>query len=400
MSVNPCVWDCHSTKKCPANAVYVGCLVMKPFSNKVIRKGTPFGNAKNPFVHPKHPDSHANSPIAGNEADFRAHAVKRMAADPVFRQQVEALKGKDLLCYCVQSGSEREKFCHARVWLDLANPRYFENFLTPQEAADLWKLVKSLPRFRKGNEYMGQQIGYLKRLSMPTWSLTAVFRGRAISEKEVGEYSSLKLMIHKMEEAPREVRDLAIKLSLFAGKPVNYFSLVGYANENDHIEPHQHGEDRTKDARVFIISLGAMRRFYLSPVCAKCRICAKCNESDCKDLARTKGHVRDCAACKKAKEYRTTHCQSDARVKQGEMFEPKSGSMIALSSQENFTHYHAVLDSKTTKRLRISFNTKCLDTEESLASYIKRMKGKPSPETSNKADREMAADYLRSLLSG
>jgi hypothetical protein len=385
MSMSPRVWSrAKSQGPYPPAAVYVGCRNVDRFTGEERCKGSIYENDYKPLK------GHRNK-IADNDADFRAYAVKRMAIDPAFRQQVEALKGKDLLCWCIQNGPKRDSFCHARVLLDLANPRYHPDFLTPKETADLWTLVRSQPGFRKGNEYMGQHNGYLRRLSMPTWTDSGSFRGVSPDSKEAGgEYSSLKPLVHKLDEAPREVRDLAIKLSLHAGKPVNYFSLVGYADKNDHIEPHQHGEDRGRDARVFIISLGTMRRFYLSPVCDKCRVCAKCNESDCA------GKYRHCAACEKAKEYRRTHCQNDARVKQyGTMYEPKSGSMIELSSDENFTHYHSVLNSKTVKGLRISFNTKCMDTKESLDQFIKRMKSNPVPETSKEVDREETAQELR-----
>ena len=46
-----------------------------------------------------------------------------------------------------------------------------------------------------------------------------------------------------------------------AGKEVNYFSLQAYENERDHIGWHQHREDKCRDARVFITSLGECRSF-------------------------------------------------------------------------------------------------------------------------------------------
>ena len=165
---------------------------------------------------------------------------------------------------------------------------------------------------------------------------------------------------------------------------------VNYRNERDHIEPHQHGEDRGRDARVFIVSLGAVRRFYLSPCCAKCRVCSKCNESDCV------GHERKCAACKAAKAFRRTHCQYPTRVKRyGKWFDLQHGSMIALTDEDNFKSYHAVLDSKTPKGLRISFNTKCLPTDETLEQFITKMQGPPVLDTGPRLkEREaMAADF-------
>ncbi len=271
-----------------------------------------------------------------------------------------------------------------------------QHFLTKKEADDLFAFVKTLPRFRSEFSFRGQRRGYIKRLSLPSWSEYGTFRGVAPGSKNQGayhqEYKDVKgLLQNSLDSAPRVVRDLAIKLSRFAGKPVNYFSLVGYADENDHIEPHQHGEDRGRDARVFIISLGAVRRFYLSPICNKCPVCPKCNASDCE------GHNRKCKVCKKAKKVRVDHCKSISRVKKyGQMYELAHGSMIALSDEDNFKSYHAILNSNTPKGLRISFNTKCLPTKETLEQFIKRMEGPPIPDTDPRVkEREAMAADLR-----
>jgi len=43
-------------------------------------------------------------------------------SDPAFRAQaITDLRGKHLLCWCRQSGPQREEFCHARVWLEIVN---------------------------------------------------------------------------------------------------------------------------------------------------------------------------------------------------------------------------------------------------------------------------------------
>jgi hypothetical protein len=61
------------------------------------------------------------SPIARNEADFRRYVDDRMS-DPAFRAQaITDLRGKHLLCWCRESGPQREEFCHARVWLEIVN---------------------------------------------------------------------------------------------------------------------------------------------------------------------------------------------------------------------------------------------------------------------------------------
>lgn len=106
---SPKVWDCHSGKEYPADAIYVGCRVRNR-KGGVIREGTIFGNAKNPLV------SHHG--WLKTEEEFRTYAIKKLE-DPTFRKQAEQLRGKHLLCWCVQEGKKRSEFCHARVWLDL-----------------------------------------------------------------------------------------------------------------------------------------------------------------------------------------------------------------------------------------------------------------------------------------
>jgi uncharacterized protein DUF4326 len=59
--------------------------------------------------------------VATEEAAFRKYALDKMRQDAGFRKRVEGLRGKNLLCWCEQDGPKREKFCHARVWLEVAN---------------------------------------------------------------------------------------------------------------------------------------------------------------------------------------------------------------------------------------------------------------------------------------
>ena len=106
----PRVWDCHAGKQYPADAVYVGCKVS--MYGRTIREGSNFGNGANPLV------SHRGS--FKTEREFRDYAMKRLT-NPEFRAEVEKLRGKHLLCWCVQDGPKRADFCHARVWLELAN---------------------------------------------------------------------------------------------------------------------------------------------------------------------------------------------------------------------------------------------------------------------------------------
>jgi hypothetical protein len=110
------VWDCHEGKNYPKkgvnfheDAVYVGCNVIDR-KGDVIKEGTIFGNAANPLV------SHH-----GAFKTEREYAERKMQ-DPEFCEKVRReLRGKHLLCWCVQTGPKREEFCHARVWLEIAN---------------------------------------------------------------------------------------------------------------------------------------------------------------------------------------------------------------------------------------------------------------------------------------
>ncbi len=170
-----------------------------------------------------------------------------------------------------------------------------------------------------------------------------------------------------MDDAFLPIKQMAIKLSLFATKPVNYFSLLGYESETDHINFHQHAEDRNRDARTFIGSFGETRTLALREICPACRVCDDCNEAACD------GHQRKCIECIVAKQHRKK-CRVIRDESRWINLQPVHGSLIVLSDDCNWTHEHAILDDTTPKGLRISFNTKCLPTDESLEEFIARMK--------------------------
>jgi alkylated DNA repair dioxygenase AlkB len=118
----PKVWCCKAGNTYPENAVYVGCKTAKARGN---REGSVFGNAIDPFkVRSKKNPWAAGQGIDDpkeKEKAFREYAEKKMKEDAGFREQAEGLRGKDLLCWCEQDGPNKEPFCHARVWLKLAN---------------------------------------------------------------------------------------------------------------------------------------------------------------------------------------------------------------------------------------------------------------------------------------
>lgn len=98
----------------PRWAVYVGCKYGR-------YEGTIYGNDHEPFKgHFK--------PIAKDDDTFRLYVEKRMLDSQFRAQAIKELRGKHLLCWCIQDGPERTPFCHARVWLGIVNrAEYGEN---------------------------------------------------------------------------------------------------------------------------------------------------------------------------------------------------------------------------------------------------------------------------------
>ena len=355
------VWDCHAGKNYPADAVYVGCRVRNR-KGGVIREGSTFGNGTNPLV------SHQGA--LHSESEFRAYAIEKLK-DPAFRAEAEKLRGRDLLCWCAQEGERREEFCHARVWLELINNSqselrnaglsteqrrnfdwgYYEpQFLSKSEADALFEMAKAQPRVRPIIKRSGY---HLRRCASTTWSV----RDRHAHDPD--------LMV-PLAEAPPEIISLQRKLSALVGKEVNHFSLQAYENERDHIGWHQHREDKCRDARVFIISLGECRSFGVDKLCPECLLCDACNQRRCHPDGPPCSNYSRCQAAKK---HRTT-----CAVRKGTktVLLPEHGSLIALTSEANNWYEHAVLDDKEPKGLRVSINTKCIPPEDAAAGYVPR----------------------------
>ncbi len=358
----PRVWDCHAGKRYPADAVYVGCKTVHPFTGRVIREGTIFGNGANPLA------SHKGG--FHTESDFRTYALERLE-NPVFMAEAEKLRGKDLLCWCAQDGKNRADFCHARVWLELLNPAghigavsqaederrqdfewgYYEpNFLTKVEADSLFAAAQAEPRFRPIIRRSGYE---LRRCASTCWSV-----------RDRHDKDSTAMV--PLAQAPPEIFSLQAKLSALAGKEVNYFSLQAYENERDHIDFHQHREDKCRDARVFIISLGERRSFAVDKLCPDCLLCDACNHRRCRpDGPRCSEPAR----CKAAKMHRRS-CSVRKNTKT--VLVPSHGSLIYLTSEANDWYEHAVLNDKEPRGLRMSINTKCIPPEDAAAGYVPR----------------------------
>ncbi len=227
--------------------------------------------------------------------------------------------------------------------------KYDKGFLSKEEADALFALAQSLPRERPLNRLSGFK-NHLRRLQMPCYSATPNFRG---SENEKTNQWMMPL-----DEAPAEVKSLAEKLSKLAGKPVNYFSFVGYENEKDHIDWHQHGEDKCRDARVLIISLGEVRTFGIRKLCDECRVCDDCNKKMCGGEAQP-----SCTKCREVHKHRKT-CKACKDKSKWTLLQPEHGSLITLPDSYNNTHEHAVLDDKGPKGFRVSINTKHISAED------------------------------------
>ena len=222
-------------------------------------------------------------------------------------------------------------------------------FLSKGEADALFEMAKAQPRYRPIIKRSGY---HLRRCASTCWSV------RDRNDDSVG-------MI-PLEDAPPEIISLQRKLSNLAGKEVNYFSLQAYENERDHIGWHQHREDKCRDARVFIISLGERRSFVVDKLCPECLLCDACNQRGCHPDGPPCSNY---AKCQAAKKHQNT-CAVRKSTKT--VLLPEHGSLIALTSEANDWYEHAVLDDKEPKGLRLSINTKCIPPEDAAAGYVPR----------------------------
>jgi alkylated DNA repair dioxygenase AlkB len=228
---------------------------------------------------------------------------------------------------------------------------YYEpRFLSKEEADALFEMAKAQPRVRPIIKRSGYQ---LRRCASTLWSV----RDRHAEDSD--------LMV-PLAEAPGEIISLKRKLSALAGKEVNYFSLQAYESERDHIGWHQHREDKCRDARVFIISLGERRSFGVDKLCPECLLCDNCNQRRCHPDGPPCSNY---SLCQDAKKHR-----ANCAVRKGTktVLLPEHGSLIVLTSEANDWYEHAVLDDKEPKGLRVSINTKCIPPEDAAEGYVPR----------------------------
>jgi alkylated DNA repair dioxygenase AlkB len=173
------------------------------------------------------------------------------------------------------------------------------DFLTKTEADALFEFCQTLQHKRNKGMY-----GVTKRrLSYACYSI---------------EPTSNSGPTVPLKDAPEPILKLAAKLSAYAGKEINYLSIVGYADEKDSMNFHQHKEDKApgRDATVYVVSLGDVRSVAVKSL-------------------REKKHTYE--------------------------LDPVHGSLYVLPASFNDTHEHAVLKSSSPKSLRIGINCKHLE---------------------------------------
>jgi len=205
---------------------------------------------------------------------------------------------------------------------------YIENFLSSTQADNLFAFCKALPATRPRNAR--NKTVFIRKVSYGCYSVLPKSRTGMTVHGGGANY---------LDAAPDEIKSLQAQLSAYAGKEINYLSIIGYENEKDHIGWHQHREDRQKDhsledQSVWVISLGQVRELALRP-------------EGCKDKP------------------------------QWEFLYPAHGSLYVLPSEFNTTHEHAILDQKYPASLRISINTKHIDAKYIEAELLK-LAGKES----------------------
>jgi len=199
---------------------------------------------------------------------------------------------------------------------------YVKDFYSKAEADALKESVLSQPAIREKNARNGSDI---RKLHYGTYS--------PIPESHYGGIKHCR----PLEDGPDYIKGFAAKLSDFAEKQINYISQLGYENEKDHINWHQHHEDHgRKDQSVWVVSLGQVRELALRP-------------KDCNDKS------------------------------QWEYLYPEHGSLYVLPHEYNITHEHAVLDQEYRASLRICLNCKHLEAEYIEAELAKIAGRKPKP---------------------
>lgn len=94
---------------------------------------------------------------------------------------------------------------------------YVENFLTEAEADELFDFCRSLPAVRPVNPRNPHVL--IRKVSYGCYSILPESRtGKTVHGGGVEGFAA----------SPQQIKDLAAKLSAYAGETVNYLSILGY----------------------------------------------------------------------------------------------------------------------------------------------------------------------------
>jgi hypothetical protein len=183
---------------------------------------------------------------------------------------------------------------------------YFKSFLMRGEADSLYRACRGLEYHRRVNPK----------------NPDTFIRHQAIvfSQNPAKRAMRIGLPTFSLAQAPKEILDLAAKLSKYLGngRDVNYLAPVLYEDGEDFIDWHQHGEDKGHDTPVLILSTGAARNFSI---------------------------------------------REAGRPKTTQHITVRPGDLIVLPSEANDTHEHAVLKAPGVTSARTGVNCKCVDSK-------------------------------------
>ena len=122
-------------------------------------------------------------------------------------------------------------------WAPKYSKIYQPGFLSPDESKALFDACEQLPR-KRGKTHWGVDKRHLI--------------GQSFSDVKSNRlaYVAAGVQPKPIAEAPQPVQNMISKLTQLAGRTVNYASLVIYDNQRDHMNWHQHKEDKGHDTPV------------------------------------------------------------------------------------------------------------------------------------------------------